>query len=299
MRQVGEISGQARAGRFINFLHAQGIKAEAREDEGERSTIWVIDEDQLTEAEQHFVSFKVSPDAAVFDAEPAPRAVPPPAKAKGRGRYIDVRTEVFGRPKLALTSVTVILIGVSIVLTVLSGTPRGMDVTRLLYFSEYMGRDFPEIMDGQVWRLVTPIFLHANFIHILFNMMWLYRLGGAIETNEGKLYLVAFTFVAAAISNSCQYLMDGPSFLGFSGVIYAYVGYTWMLSKFQPGTRYLMTRDTVIMMVVWMFVCMSGFLGPVANTAHVAGMVAGTAFGFLRSGYVNTILRRRRYRNRQ
>lgn len=298
MRQVGDITGRARAERFLNFLAAQGIQAEAREDEGggDRQTIWVIDEDQLAEAEQHFVSFKVSPDAAVFNAAPAAKPKAPPKAEGGRSRYIDVRTEVFGRNKLGWTSVTMILIIASVALTIFSGTPRGLELKRLLYFSEYMSLDFPEIRDGQVWRLVTPIFLHSGFIHLLFNMLWVYQLGGAIEANEGKLYLLAFTVVFAALVDTAQYLVSGPAFLGFSGVTYAYLGYVWMMSRYQPASRYFISRDTVIMMVIWIGVCYTGLLGPIANTQHVVGFLSGTLFGWLRSGYFLTLIRRRRYK---
>ncbi len=296
MRQVGDINGRARAERFVNFLAGQGIQAEAREEEDDRITIWVIDEDQLASAEQHFVSFKVSPDAQVFDAAPVQKPKREVKTEPGRNRFIDVRTEVFGRNNLGWTSVTVILIIASVALTLFSGTPRGLELKRLLYFSEYMGSDFPEIRDGEVWRLVTPIFLHGGFFHLLFNMYWVYTLGGMIEQIEGRIYLALFTLVFAAFVDTSQYLVSGPAFLGFSGVTYAYSGYVWMMSRYQAGTRYFITRETVIILVAWIAICYTGLVGPVANTQHVAGFLSGTAFGWLRSGYFLTLIRRRRYK---
>lgn len=296
MRQIGEINGRGRADRFLNFLAAQGIPAEALDEKDGRLSIWVINEDHLVEAEQHFVSFKVSPDAAVFNAPPQSKTKPKLKASAKRSRYIDVRSEIFGRNALTFSSVTVLLITASVLLTLLSSTPSGAALKPLLYYSEFMGNNFGEIRDGQIWRLVTPIFLHAGFIHLLFNMLWVYQLGGAIEVNEGRFYLLGFTVVFAAIVNTAQYIVSGPAFLGFSGVAYAYLGYVWMMSRYQPATRYSISRDTVVMMVVWIVVCYTGLLGPVANTEHVAGFVSGTAFGFLRSGYFMTVIRRSRFK---
>ncbi len=58
------------------------------------------------------------------------------------------------------------------------------------------------ILKGQVWRLVTPIFLHLGGAHLLFNMLWFYSLGGVIEVRRGSLKTLAMILFIAVISNS-------------------------------------------------------------------------------------------------
>src|SRR5262249_27422424 len=157
----------------------------------------------------------------------------------------------------------------------------GIAVTRLLYFSEYMGRSFPEISDGQVWRLVTPIFLHGGWLHLLFNMLWLFELGGMIEILEGPRKLATLMLVLAVLATTAQYMLSGPSFLGMSGVVYGLLGYVWMMSRHHAGTRYVMPTQTVYFMLVWLVVCLVGIIPNVANAEHVVGFVVGTAWGFL------------------
>ena len=45
---------------------------------------------------------------------------------------------------------------------------------------------FEKIRQGQIWRLVTPIFLHRDFLHILFNMAWLFLFGKQLDLKIGK-----------------------------------------------------------------------------------------------------------------
>ena len=68
---------------------------------------------------------------------------------------------------------------------------------------------FDPILHGEVWRLVTPIFMHGSLLHIFFNMWWLGDLGTMIEVRRGTLRLAGLVLIAAVVSNVGQHFYDG------------------------------------------------------------------------------------------
>jgi membrane associated rhomboid family serine protease len=140
-----------------------------------------------------------------------------------------------------------------------------------------------EIRSGQVWRLVAPIFIHLGLMHIFFNMFWLRDLGSMIEARQGSLWLAVLVTALGVVSNLAQYLVSGPDFGGMSGVVYGLVGYIWMRGKYDPASGLVLHPATLLMMVIWFFVCLAGLFGSVANMAHFAGLVMGIAWGYLSS----------------
>lgn len=289
MRNIGQLDQTDLAEKFIGHLAALGIEGAWRpEDKG--ASVWTLNEDDLERAEAEFTHFVADPSIA----KPAPKEYKNPASnPHDRARVVDVRSEIFGRGN-RFGPITLFLIVASIMATILAGIPSAVGVVRALYYSEYMGRHFPEIASGEVWRLVTPIFMHGGIMHLAFNMLWVYQLGGMIEKNEGSRYLALFSLITAVMVNTAQYLVSGPLFVGMSGVVYAMLGYIWAMERYQAGSAYAIAQETVVIMLIWMGVCLVGLIPGVANTQHVGGFIIGVAWGFLRSGEVKTRLRRRR-----
>jgi GlpG protein len=86
----------------------------------------------------------------------------------------------------------------------------------------------------------------------------------------------------AMISNIAEYAYTAnPVFGGMSGVVYGLFGYVWMKVQFDPRSGFVLDPVTVVVMIGWLFLCMTGYLGNIANAAHVAGLLAGMAFGYL------------------
>jgi membrane associated rhomboid family serine protease len=172
-----------------------------------------------------------------------------------------------------------------IVLSVLASLPNLLSPANVLapfLIASPGSAAFAEILGGEVWRLVTPIFLHFGLLHIVFNMMWLWDLGGSLERLRGPLFLGMFVAVTGIASNLAQYVIAGnPLFGGMSGVVYALLGYVWMQGRVNPGFGAGLHQSTVIMMLGWYVLCWTGLLGPIANWAHTAGLLLGVAWGFV------------------
>jgi GlpG protein len=139
------------------------------------------------------------------------------------------------------------------------------------------------LSSGQWWRLITPIFIHFGWMHLVFNLLWVWVLGEMIEKNHGSLRLVLLVVFAALISNSAQFLFNGSSqFGGLSGVIYAYLGYIWLWDRRHPDEALGLSNGLVIFMLGWMLLGMTSFSSSLglnmANEAHLGGLLAGLAF---------------------
>ena len=54
-----------------------------------------------------------------------------------------------------------------------------------------------------------------------------------------------------------------------------------MKGVYQPEQGMAVHPNTVNIMLLWLVLCMTGMIGPVANAAHFVGLAVGMAFGLL------------------
>ena len=133
-----------------------------------------------------------------------------------------------------------------------------------------------EVRSGQVWRLITPIFIHFGILHLLFNMLWLKDLGFMVEQRKGTWRLAVLVLVLAELSNLAEYLATNHfRFGGMSGVVYGLLGYVYMKGRFDPASGLFLHQTVMIMMMIWFFLCLFNFIPNVANTAHAVGLSIG------------------------
>lgn len=142
----------------------------------------------------------------------------------------------------------------------------------------------------EYWRLLTPIFLHFSLLHIVFNMLWLWDLGGRVERVQGSGRLLGIVLLMGAGSNITQAFFSQTGgapqsiFGGMSGVIYGLLGYSWIWGYLRRDPALHVPTPVVTVMVAWLLLCVAGFTellgaGAVANAAHTGGLILGLILG--------------------
>lgn len=165
-------------------------------------------------------------------------------------------------------------------------TNLGSDFTRLLplLMTEYKGNQLNqlfEIQQGQYWRLISPILVHFGLLHLIFNMMWLWDLGGTIEVRWSPVRLALLTILIGVSSNLAQFLVSGALFGGMSGVVFGLLGYLYVLGQLRPQLGVFVPPQIMTFMLIWFAICWTGLVGNIANWAHLAGLVTGAALAGL------------------
>lgn len=147
------------------------------------------------------------------------------------------------------------------------------------------------VLDGAVPALLTPLtatLLHADVIHLAFNMLMLGFCGRFVESAVGSKLLLALYVAGALAAAFAQYLFSPMSqipMIGASGAISAVVGSYAMVFS-QQKVRAIGPFSPLVVRIVWlalawMFVqsliglATYGSFTRVAIAAHVGGFVAG------------------------
>jgi GlpG protein len=161
-------------------------------------------------------------------------------------------------------------------------------------------RPLQQITQGEVWRLATPMFLHFGPVHLIFNMLWLWTLGRLLETLLRRTRFVLLVLAITVVSNIAQALIGGGvNFGGMSGVVYGLFGFVLVHERIHPMGGLHLDPRTVRYMLIWLVLCFTGLMGPIANWAHGFGLLAGGTLGgcvALRSGGWKTLRRRQEFR---
>src|SRR5262245_57452052 len=225
MRQLGILPDQRDAERFAAWLTSQRIDAQAEEAGEAGWAIWVRDEDQLPQARAALAHFRANPqDARYATAERDAAELIRQDEAKRREaqkNVVQMRSR-WGNPASSLgmnvaprrCPVVLALIAAGFLVSILTnfGNQRDGLLNSLLFVdpaqaiaagdpdaADEMPRAdmWASILRGEVWRLVTPAFIHFDWMHLIMNVLVLYSFGGQIEDRRGSRYLMVLTLVLA------------------------------------------------------------------------------------------------------
>ena len=127
---------------------------------------------------------------------------------------------------------------------------------------------------GQYYRLLTGIFLHANFLHLIFNMYALYVIGMQLESFLGKgKYLAVYLLSGLGGSMLSIFFSNGYS-VGASGAIFGLMG-----ALLYFGYHYRVYLDSVVKSQIIPLIILNLLIGftstGIDNWAHIGGLVGG------------------------
>ncbi len=147
----------------------------------------------------------------------------------------------------------------------------------------YGAKENSLIVQGQYWRFITPIFLHATILHVALNMLNLAILGVFVERLVGHLRFLLIYFVTGVVSIIASFaLMPGEVSVGASGAIFGLVG---AYSIFIVMHRRALPRGG-IPAILWLVVVIGAnlsiglFIPNIDNYAHLGGLLSGCLLGW-------------------
>jgi GlpG protein len=305
MRQIAELEREDNAQRFVAYLVTEGITAHVEPD-GDGWAIWVRDENHVQTAKDAFEDFRRDPDGSryrgVERAADSIRREESKRREQAGKNVIEMRGK-WGRAGARRRPLVLTMIALSVIVGMASnmGNARSGAVMRTLSFCDTLNEldvqwnpnvtadRLIDIRKGELWRLITPIFLHHGPIHLAFNMIMLYQLGGMIEDRRGTWRIGLMILAIALVSNLVQGLVPlryggSPYFLGMSGVVFGLFGYIWMKTVYAPQLGLFVSRSTVFILMLWLFLGIANFFEQfgmhIANWCHGIGFLVGVVIGY-------------------
>jgi rhomboid protease GluP len=139
----------------------------------------------------------------------------------------------------------------------------------------------PLIVDGQLWRLITPVLLHASLAHIGFNMYALYAIGPSVEAYYGRWRFLALYLLAGIGGNILSFWMTPGLSVGASTAMFGLVA---AQGVFIYQNRALFGKQARGMLNNVIFIVIInlglGLTGGIDNWGHLGGLIAGAAFAW-------------------
>ncbi|MCH2599129.1 MAG: rhomboid family intramembrane serine protease [Pirellulales bacterium] len=318
MRKLHTFEQELDANRFTAVLTVNQVEAQVLRSNDNQWDLWIIDEDALSQAGKLLGEYQSNPDSpqiqmALAKAKKIQQQLKQEkAERIKQAKKIEVRTQ-FRDPhhmmaamqrKDTLTRKIILLcaivFGASLVF-------QSQDGSQENFVRNALEAQFQQISQGQIWRLITPVFVHGtgqeflfDFLHIFFNMYWMYWLGTRLEIQFGlKTYLGLFLIAGVAsilvplLTPETGLLgirgLGGGSVVGMSGVVYGVIGFGWCKMKMKPSVGMLITPFVLMFSIGWMlFGIVSasssqevGYISSISHLAHLVGLLTGAMYAFV------------------
>ena len=176
--------------------------------------------------------------------------------------------KVFSPKKIVATKVLILINIIVFVLSFLLSETGIYDVFTNFALNKYY------VKSGEIYRLITCGFLHADIIHLFCNMYSLYIIGTQLETFIGKKKFVIVYFISMITGSLLSCVMSNSWSVGASGAIFGLIG-----SLIYFGYHYRIYLGSVIKSQIIPLLILNlgiGFIIPnIDVSAHIGGLVGG------------------------
>jgi rhomboid protease GluP len=182
-----------------------------------------------------------------------------------------IRTESFHEFIRMYPAVTII-ISINSMIFLLTNVPFWED----RHWFESMAGVNLFIADGEYWRLITPIFLHGSFSHILFNSFSTIIFAPALEKLFGSIKMTSFYLLAGVAANILTFWLMPLKYVhvGASGAIFGLLGCYLYLVIIRKDLLTRQNSQTILTLTI-IGVIMT-FIQPQINViGHLGGLVSG------------------------
>jgi GlpG protein len=253
---------------FSNYLLSLGIQSQLK-DSPEQGYIILCAENKRLQAKDEFEAFILQPHARKYQQA-----------AWDRGETVTLNASDFSlvdnfKDSFLAHAGIVTLFIFTLCWLVFLGSELGWAQQIFTSIKFYPQLSLDAVLANPI-PLLGPAFFHFSWLHIVFNTMWWWQLGGSIEKTLGKGTLLNVLLISAIISNLGQYLVSGPNFGGLSGVVYALVGFVWWYGYLAPEQGLSLSKPLVGFLLFWLVLGFADLLPVnVANTAHLLGLLSG------------------------
>lgn len=178
------------------------------------------------------------------------------------------------------TMVTYVLIGVTVFIYIIQMLSQSFSGGYDLPF--VLGGKINElILEGQVWRLLTPALLHGSLLHIAFNMYALFSLGSSLERYYGRGRFLLLYVIGAFCGNALSFLLSPKASIGASTAVFALVAAEGVFiyrnrSLFGARAKAMLTNLVLIIAVNLVI----GLQPGIDNWGHLGGLMGGALFAW-------------------
>ena len=180
--------------------------------------------------------------------------------------------------------VTYTLIGVTVVaylLQILSSVFLGDSSYGIDWVTLFGARITEAIYAGQLWRLITPMFLHGSFAHIFFNMYALLSVGTLLERHFGHWRFLLLYFLGGFAGNVLSFLFTQGYSVGAStavfGLIAAEAIFFYQNRELFGSHAKQAISNAVFIIVINLFL---GLAPNIDTWGHIGGLLGGAMFAW-------------------